>query len=68
MYVEITKEAFLAIVSNTRTIRADSHTTNTTKTNIYYSHGVYVKSVYYVNEVTKYYIRDINTPKDKDYT
>ena len=59
-FIEVTKEAFMAILGDNRFIESFE---STVSDHAYYkSKGVYLKTVtnYYSKPVTQYYIQDIN--------
>jgi hypothetical protein len=60
-YVEITLEAFEALVGNQHSLPVNESRASVTK-ETYVAHGVTLKAVtnYYSKAITQYYIQDIN--------
>lgn len=59
-FIEITKEAFMAILGDNKLV--DSFSSTVSDHAYYKSKGVYLKTItnYYSKAITQYYIQDIN--------
>jgi hypothetical protein len=61
-FVEITKEAFMAVVGDETKVAGESNSVSNATIESYYANGVVLQAVtnYYSKAITQYYIQDIN--------